>query len=165
MNASSAPVVSPANTGPAQGRTLRAPRWKRAARKLASWGAPAAALVAVATLAALAAWGYGDLVGLLGTFAFGTFAAALAPALAVGLNWTRVTAQAAVASMATGLALNLGLELLRRYESLPWPFAPGVLPSAVALAASFAVLFGVTWWTSPDDGMLEPDVREVVEEG
>ena len=31
----------------------------------------------------------------LGTFAFGTFAAALAPALAVGLNWERVTATAA----------------------------------------------------------------------
>jgi len=122
------------------------------------------AVVAVALLAALAAWAYGDLVALLGTFAFGTFAAALAPALAVGLNWTRVTAQAAVASMATGLALNLGLELLRRYEALPWPFAPGIPPSAVALAGSFAVLFGVTWWTTPEETPLDPDVREVVEE-
>ncbi len=91
--------------------------------------------------AALLAWLYGDLVALLGTFAFGTFAAALAPALAVGLNWPGVTARAAAASIATGLVANLGLELLARRAPLPG----GALPSAVALAASFTVLFAVSW--------------------
>lgn len=103
-----------------------------------AWGR--VAVVAVAVASAAVAWAYGDLIALLGTFAFGTFAAALAPALAVGLNWKRVTRRAAIASMVTGMVLNVGLELLGD-RLLP----AGVLPSAVALAASFTVLFAVTW--------------------
>jgi len=99
------------------------------------------ATVGIGLAAALLAWLYGDLVALLGTFAFGTFAAALAPALAIGLNWPGVTARAATASIATGLVANLGLELLARRAPLPG----GALPSAVALAASFTVLFAVSW--------------------
>ena len=45
--------------------------------------------------AAVTAYVYNDLIALLGTFSFGTFGAALAPAIAVGLNWRRVTAAAA----------------------------------------------------------------------
>ncbi len=100
--------------------------------------------LAAAALALL----YNDLIALLGTFSFGTFGAALAPALAVGLNWKRVTATAATASIATGAGLNLLLEFLARqtfFSSLPKPpLPPGVLPTAVSLAASFAVLLGVT---------------------
>lgn len=110
------------------------------ARELA-WGR--LATVGLGLAAAAVAWGYGDLIALLGTFAFGTFAAALAPALAVGLNWSRVDARAAVASLATGLVLNLGLELWGR-SSLPPILPAGVLPSAVALSASFVVLFLAT---------------------
>jgi Na+/proline symporter len=113
------------------------------------WGRLASVGVGVA--AALLAWLYGDLIALLGTFAFGTFAAALAPAVAVGLNWRRVTRQAAAASIAVGTAANLGLELLARQSAFPWlpkpPLPPGVLPAAVALAASFTTLFAVTAWT------------------
>jgi Na+/proline symporter len=108
------------------------------------------ATVAVALLAALFAYAYGDLIALLGTFAFGTFGAALAPALAVGLCWRRVTGQAAVASIATGLFGNLALEFLARqtyFPTLPNPLPPGVLPTAVSLAASFTVLFAATWAT------------------
>lgn len=103
-----------------------------------AWGRAAVAGVAVASAAV--AYLYGDLIALLGTFAFGTFAAALAPALAVGLNWRRVTRRAAIASMVTGIVLNVGLELLGD-RLLP----AGVLPSAVAITASFTVLFAVTW--------------------
>jgi Na+/proline symporter len=103
----------------------------------------------VAGLAALLAWLWGDLIALLGTFAFGTFAAALAPAVAVGLVWERVTARAAGASIATGLGLNLLLELLDNATMIrslpPSPLPPGVLPAAVSLSASFTVLFAVTW--------------------
>lgn len=108
-----------------------------------------AATVVLALAAAAFAWLYDDLIALLGTFAFGTFAAALTPALAVGLNWKRVPAAAASASIATGLALNLGLELLARQTAFPAlrpPLAAGALPSAVALAGSFTVLFAVTGW-------------------
>jgi Na+/proline symporter len=107
------------------------------------------AVVGIALAAAGVAYVYADLIALLGTFAFGTFAAALTPALAVGLNWKRVPAAAASASIATGLVLNLGLELLARQTAFPAlrpPLAAGALPSAAALAASFTVLFAVTGW-------------------
>jgi Na+/proline symporter len=111
------------------------------------WGARLAVL-AIAAAAALFSWLFGDLIALLGTFAFGTFAAALAPALAVGFNWARVTARAAGASIATGLVVNLGLELWSRQPFWPEipgpPLPPGTLPAAVSLAASFTVLFAVT---------------------
>jgi Na+/proline symporter len=130
-----------------------------------AWGR--AAVVGLAVVAALFSYVYGDLIALLGTFAFGTFGAALAPALAVGLNWRRVTATAASASIATGMGVNLTLELLSRQTLFPdlprLPFQPGVLPAAVSLAASFTVLFVVTW-LSGEKGRAEvdPDVAAVM---
>ncbi|HSR51119.1 MAG TPA: sodium/proline symporter [Acidobacteriota bacterium] len=118
------------------------------------------AVVFIALAAALFSYFYGDLIALLGTFAFGTFAAALGPALAVGLNWKRVPARAATASILTGLVLNLGLELANRAQLLP--LAPGVLPSAVALAASFTVLFAVTY-LSPPPQPPRPDMEAVMD--
>ncbi len=130
------------------------------------WGRLAVLGVAVAS--ATFAYVYDDLIALLGTFAFGTFAAALTPAVAVGLNWRRVTPAAAVASIATGMAVNLTLEFLARqtyFPSLPAPpLQPGVLPVAVSLAASFTVLFAVTWWTGgPEGDELDDDVAAVME--
>jgi Na+/proline symporter len=128
-----------------------------------AWGR--AAVVLISVVAAAFAFVHGDLIALVGTFAFGTFAAALAPTLAVGLCWERVTGAAATASIATGLTLNLGLEFLAKQQLVDWlPAAPlpaGVLPSAVSLAASFAVLFLVSAWTRP--GPIADDVKAVVE--
>jgi Na+/proline symporter len=129
------------------------------------------ATVGVALLAACLAFLYNDLIALLGTFAFGTFAAALAPALAVGLNWKRVTATAATASIATGMLLNLGLEFLAKqtfFPSLPKPpLPPGALPAAVSLAASFTVLLAVTAWQGRRGEAplpsLPPDIAAVME--
>lgn len=117
------------------------------------------ATVGVMVGAAVLALVSDDLIALLGTFAFGLFGAALAPALAVGLNWRRVTAAAAVASIATGLVATLAFELLARAQAFPFP--PGVLPGAVALAASFTALFAVTAWTKPEP--LPADVTAVME--
>lgn len=129
------------------------------------WGR--VAVVALGLLAALFAFFNGDLIALLGTFAFGTFGAALAPALALGLNWVRVTPGAASASIATGLGLTVVLEFLDKqtwFPALPSPpVAEGVVPAAFSLAASFAVLLGVTWWTRPS-APLDPDVRALLEE-
>jgi Na+/proline symporter len=128
-----------------------------------AWGR--AAVVGLALAAAGVAYAYADLIALLGTFAFGTFGAALAPALAVGLNWRRVTAAAAIASMATGMALSLGLELLGQGFLPALDVLPEeVLPGAVALAGSFTVLFLVTWWTGrPEGDDLDDDVAAVME--
>ena len=129
-----------------------------------TWGR--LAVVAVAIGAALFAWAYGDLVALLGTFAFGTFGAALAPALAVGLNWKRVPAAAASASIVVGMGLNLVLEFLGRqtlFPSLPEsPLPPGVPPTAASLAASFTVLFLVTVATRSCPPM-DADIEAVLE--
>lgn len=123
------------------------------------------ATVGVTLAAAVTAWLYDDLIALLGTFSFGTLGAALAPALAVGLNWKRVTATAATASILTGTVLNLVLEFLGRqtfFPSLPKPpLPPGALPTAVSLAASFAVLLLVSWWTKTEE--IDEDVLAVME--
>jgi SSS family transporter len=125
------------------------------------------ATVGVTAAAAALALGYNDLIALLGTFSFGTFGAALAPALAVGLNWKRVTAAAATASIVTGTALNLALEFLARqtfFPSLPKPPLPrGALPTAVSLAASFAVLLAVTAMTGRRQPALPEDIAAVME--
>ncbi len=126
------------------------------------------AVVGIAIASAVFAYLYSDLIALLGTFAFGTFAAALAPALAVGLNWRRVTPTAATASIATGLGLNLALEFLAKqayFPALPKPaFQPGVLPAAASLATSFTVLFVVTWLTGkPEGDDIDDDVAAVME--
>ncbi len=124
------------------------------------------AVLGIALAAAFLAYLYNDLIALLGTFAFGTFAAALAPALAIGMNWRGVTARAASISIITGMALNLTLEFLGRQTYFPGlpkiPYAPGALPSAVALAASFTVLFVVSWLDrAPAD--LDPDIEAVLD--
>ena len=130
----------------------------------------AAARMATVILALVAAWlalAYGDLIALLGTFAFGTLAAALAPTLAVGMSWSRVSPAAASASIATGLIVNLGLEILPRVAALPEAMARVVggfaIPSAVALAASFAVLSLVTWLGRDRADELPEAVRQIVE--
>lgn len=129
------------------------------------WGRIATVLVTLA--AAALALLYNDLIALLGTFAFGTFGAALAPALAVGLNWKRVTARAATASIVTGTVLNLVLEFLGRQTFFPGlpkpPLPPGALPTAVSLAASFTVLLAVSWWTGRNAPDLPEDVAAVME--
>jgi len=127
------------------------------------WGRWATLGIMVA--AGVFAWAYDDLIALLGTFAFGTFAAALVPALAVGLAWRGATAPAAVASIATGTGLNVGFELWSRAGSLP--VAPGVPPTALALAASFGVLFLVSWLTRSPDAppRLDPEIETALELG
>jgi len=104
------------------------------------------AVVGLGIASAVVALTFGDLVALLGTLAFGTFAAALTPALAIGLAWRRVGPIAAGASIAIGLGLNVGLEVGRRFEWIVLP--AGALPSALALAASFVVLI-VTTFVAP----------------
>ena len=67
--------------------------------------------VTLVVTAALFAHLYSDLIALLGTFAFGTLAAALTPTLVVGLNWRRATARAAVAAIVASLVLNFAVEI------------------------------------------------------
>lgn len=126
------------------------------------------ATVGIAMAAAGLALSYGDLVALLGTFAFGTLGAALAPALALGLNWKRVTAAAASAAIATGLVVSLALEMARLVSPsgtlMELGLARGAVPAAIALMASLIVLLGVSWVTGADARQtIAPDVLAVME--
>jgi Na+/proline symporter len=114
------------------------------------------ATVAIGLAAACLALWTDDLIALLGSYAFGIFAAGLTPVLAVGLHWKRVTPAAAAASIAVGTLLSVAPQLV---TWLPW--ADGVMPSAVALCASFLTLFVVTLATRP--AALAPDVAAVME--
>ena len=64
------------------------------------------------------------------------------------------------------MGVNLVLEFLAKqtfFQSLPQPpFQPGVLPSAVSLAASFTVLFVVTCCSRRTED-IDPDVELVMD--
>ncbi len=83
-----------------------------------------------------------NLIALLGTFGWGTFAAAIVPSVCIGMNWKRATGAACVASIATSVVLNFVLEVSARhgYPLLP----PGLAVGAVALLASTAVFVWVS---------------------
>ena len=112
----------------------------RPARRELFWTRIATAGLLVAS--ALFALYMQSLVALLGTFGWGTFAAAIVPSVCIGLNWKRATGLACTLSVATSLALNFSLELAARYEvyTLPNGFAVG----AFSLMASIVVFVGVS---------------------
>jgi sodium/proline symporter len=100
-----------------------------------------------------------NLVALLGTFGWGTFAAAIVPSVGIGLNWKRATALACTLSVATSLALNFALELSALYGiyTLPNGFAVG----AFSLLASTAVFIAVSLATPMEK--LPADVEAAME--
>ncbi len=75
----------------------------------------------------------GRLVAILGAFGWGTFAAALLPVVAFGLNWKGASRRAAAAAIILSLGLNLSLELFQ--VRLPY----GVSGGFVALLVSMIV--------------------------
>jgi SSS family transporter len=83
------------------------------------------------------------LVGYLGVFSFGTFAACLVPALVLGLNWERANRFGVLLSIVTGLVLSIVFEGLDRagvYTS--------DIPSAFfALCVSLLVFLIGSWST------------------
>jgi Na+/proline symporter len=94
-----------------------------------AWGRVCSLLIYVAA-GALAIW-MKTLVAYLGILAFGSFAAALTPALAIGLNWAEAGRWAARASITLGLVLSIVLEVLF--------VQPGVPSGVIALAGSALV--------------------------
>ncbi len=69
---------------------------------------------------------YSDkLVGLLGAFGWGTFAAALVPVVLIGLNWKGATARAAVVAIASSLAINFAIQLWQ--IQIPYKMSGGFL--------------------------------------
>lgn len=98
-------------------------------------------------LSALFALYMENLIALLGTFGWGTFAAAIFPSIAIGLNWKRATGAACVASIVTSVALNFALELSARHGLFQLPYGMNV--GAFSLLASLVMFIGVSWWHTP----------------
>ena len=96
-----------------------------------------------------------DLVALLGTFGWGTFAAALVPTVTIGFNWKRATATAANTAIITGLAVNFAIEIFN--VMLPY----GINGGALALLVSLTLFFGISL-ASPAP-KLDPDIDAVMD--
>ncbi len=100
-----------------------------------------------------------NLIALLGTFGWGTFAAAIVPSVCIGMNWKRATGPACVASIAASIMLNFVLEVSARHGNPLLP--PGLAVGAVALLASTAIFVGVSLVSRPRE--LAPDVDALLE--
>jgi Na+/proline symporter len=134
--------------------------WGRAPRRELGWSR--AITVVLLVVSAVFALYMENLVALLGTFGWGTFAAAIVPPLAIGLNWKRATGSACVASIVVSLMLNFALELAARHKIYTLPH--GLNVGALALLASLAVFIAVSWATGRDEEKrLLGDVRAAMD--
>jgi sodium/proline symporter len=103
-----------------------------------------------------------NLVALLGTFGWGTFAAAIVPSVAIGMNWKRATAPASVSAIVVSLTLNFTLELLARHGIYRLPH--GLNVGCFSLLVSLLVFIAVSWLTGRDEERRLPaDVKAVLE--
>lgn len=122
------------------------------------WGRIVTLILAVA--AGAVALMSGKLVAVLGIFGWGMFAAALAPALGIGLNWPRATASAAVASITIGGGLQILLELNNSMGWIDNPLPGHMYRAAASFLISFLVFIGVSYLTPPR--ALPADVAAVM---
>jgi Na+/proline symporter len=103
-----------------------------------------------------------NLIALLGTFGWGTFAAAIFPSIAIGLNWKRANAAACVASIGISILLNFALELSAKYGLYQLPYGMNV--GCFSLLASLIVFIGVSWFSSAEGGRdLPTDVNAAMD--
>ena len=97
----------------------------------------------------------GDLVALLGAFGWGTFAAALVPVIALGLNWKRATPLAANTAIVTSLLVNFGIKV----SGLQMPY--NLHEGAVALVVSLVLFIVVSKLSTPQK--IDPDIEAVMD--
>lgn len=110
--------------------------------------------VIISIIAAMIALYSGDLVAILGAFGWGTFAAALVPVIAIGLNWRRATPTAAIVAIVSSLLINFGLKVFG--VAIPYNIDPG----AIALAFSLCAFITISVLSKPSP--IDPDVEEVM---
>jgi SSS family transporter len=103
-----------------------------------------------------------NLLALLGTFGWGTFAAAIVPSTAIGFNWKRASAPACVCSIAVSIVMNFSLELLARHDIYLLPH--GMSVGALSLLVSLVVFVAVSFLTGDREGTgISPRVKAVME--
>jgi Na+/proline symporter len=119
------------------------------------------ATLVVALVALAVAIQSGAVVALLGIFGWGLFAATLVPSLAIGLNWKGASRAAAIASMATGLAVTILFELFNRFSGHHTP--PSISAAGVELLLAILVFFVVSWCTPAGAARdLDPDIARIM---
>lgn len=91
-----------------------------------------------------------NVVALLGTFGWGTFAASLFPALVLGMVWQGGTKHGAISSALVGIVLNFALEVGAKYDWTPLP--DGVVIGAFSFAVSLVVYIAVSMATRAQPG-------------
>lgn len=128
-------------------------------RREVLWARCATLLFGVAALAM--ALSSQTLIAFLGTFGWSTFAAALVPTVAIGLNWKRANAKAACASISVGLFTTFGIELIARAFDLDLRLPHGIDRGAVALLLSLIVFCVVARCTAVQ--RLPRDIETILE--
>jgi len=114
------------------------------------------ATVVIAVFAALFALYSGQrIVGLLGAFGWGTFAAAIVPTVAIGFNWKRATPLAANVAIITSLVVNFGTKLFG--WQLPYAFDVG----AFSLLLSLTLFVGIS--LASRRPTLDPEIETVID--
>jgi SSS family transporter len=99
-------------------------------------------------------YGNDRLVALLGAFGWGTFAAALVPVLALGLNWKRASASAAVVAIVVSLLVNFGVEIF----SIRLPF--GISGPFLAMTLSMLLFIVISSFSGPH--RLQRDIDRIM---
>jgi SSS family transporter len=85
----------------------------------------------------------GAMVAILGAFGWGTFAAALVPTVAIGLNWKRATGPAACVAIVSSLVVNFSIKAF----AIPIPL--NIDTGAIALLISITLFVAVSLMTRP----------------
>ncbi len=108
------------------------------------------AVVVISIVTVLVVLSLGDRgIALLGAVGWGTFAAALAPSLGLGLNWKRATKEGAIASIAAGLLISVVSEILVTLEIYELPH--GMDGGVFAFVVSIVLFIGVSYLTQPEE--------------
>lgn len=110
------------------------------------FGRIAVVIIAVVTVFVVVSLGDQG-IALLGAVGWGTFAAALAPVLGIGLNWKRATKEAAIASVVVGLSVSVILEILATLGAYELP--NGIYVGAFAMLLSLITFIVVSYLTKP----------------
>ena len=95
------------------------------------------------------------LIALLGAFGWGTFAAALVPVVAIGLNWKRASRKGAITAIVVSLIINFALELFE----LPIPY--GMSGGFIALLVSTTLFILISLLTKPEK--IPKDISRIMD--
>ncbi len=118
------------------------------------WARIATVIIAVGS-SIFVLYSHEDIIALLGTFGWGTFAAALVPAVAIGFNWKRATATAVNVAIAASLTLNFSIWFF------DWTVPFSINGGALSLLLSLTLFFGISL-ASPQ-GKIDADIEAVMD--